>query len=116
MAEANLVDPAILVTAGDGLTFTLAAQGGIAPFAWIDHPSGTVGVFKEENTDLPLNGFFLFPGMERTGAYLSMENACQVGTDYSATVRFELNDALSSVSNPDPANFVVRSVWNNTHL
>ena len=32
------------------------------------------------------------------------------------TVRFELNAALSTVTEPDPADFVVRSVWNNTHV
>ncbi|KAI0701284.1 glycoside hydrolase [Cerioporus squamosus] len=97
LAEANLVDPAIQVTAGDDLTFTLSAQGGVAPFAWLDHPAGTVGFFQDKATGRPSNGFYLIPGMDRT-------------------VRFVFNLALSKVANPDPADFVVRSVWNNTHL
>ncbi len=66
LAEANLVDPAISVTARDDFTFTLSARGGVAPFTWIDHPSGTVGVFKDNTTGLPLNGFYLIPGQDRT--------------------------------------------------
>ena len=31
-------------------------------------------------------------------------------------VRFIMNPALSKVADPDPATFVVRSLWNNTHL
>ncbi|OSD01219.1 glycoside hydrolase family 2 protein [Trametes coccinea BRFM310] len=97
LASANLVDPAINVTAGSNLTFTLSAQGGVAPFTWLDHPAGTVGYFADNTTGLPLNGFFLVPGIDRT-------------------VRFIPNPLLSKVADPDPADFVVRSLWNNTHL
>ncbi|KAI0701287.1 glycoside hydrolase superfamily, partial [Cerioporus squamosus] len=97
LAQANLVDPAIQVTAGDDLTFTLSAQGGVAPFAWLDHPAGTVGFFQDKATGRPSSGFYLIPGLDRT-------------------LQFVLNPAVSKVANPDPADFVVRSVWNNTHL
>ncbi|KAI8981306.1 glycoside hydrolase [Trametes punicea] len=97
LASANLVDPAINVTTGPNLTFTLSAQGGVAPFTWLDHPSGTVGFFADNATGLPLNGFFLVPGNDRT-------------------VRFIPNPLLSKVADPDPEDFVVRSLWNNTHL
>ncbi|KAL6303534.1 glycoside hydrolase [Sparassis latifolia] len=97
LAYANLVDPEIAVTTGPGLTFTLSAKSGVAAYAWIDHPSGTVGYFVDPATDVPLNGFYLVPGIDRT-------------------VQFLLNPALSLITNPDPVDFVVRSVWNNTHL
>ncbi|KAI0354764.1 glycoside hydrolase [Trametes cingulata] len=97
LASTNLVDPAINVTAGPNLTFTLSAQGGVAPFTWLDHPAGTVGFFADNTTGLPLNGFFLVPGIDRT-------------------VQFIPNSQLSKVADPDPAEFVVRSLWNNTHL
>ncbi|KAI0778937.1 glycoside hydrolase [Trametes elegans] len=95
LASANLVDPAIQVTAGPNLTFTLSALGGVAPFAWLDHPAGTVGFFADNTTGQPLNGFFLVPGIDRT-------------------VRFVPNVELSQV--PEPGEFVVRSLWNNTNL
>ena len=66
LAEAHLVDPAIQVTPGDDLTFTLSAQGGVAAFAWLDHPAGTVGFFQDNNTGVPSNGFYLIPGIDRT--------------------------------------------------
>ncbi|KAI0673928.1 glycoside hydrolase [Trametes maxima] len=97
LATANLVDPAISVTSGPNLTFTLSAQGGVAPFTWLDHPAGTVGFFADNTTGLPLNGFFLVPGIDRT-------------------VQFVPNPLLSKISDPDPEKFVVRSLWNNTHL
>ncbi|TFK89847.1 glycoside hydrolase family 2 protein [Polyporus arcularius HHB13444] len=97
LAQANLVDPLINVTPGDDLTFTLSAQGGVAPFTWLDHPAGTVGFFQDKVTGRPANGFYLIPGIDRT-------------------LQFVLNPALSKVANPDPMDFVVRSVWNNTHL
>ncbi|KAI0652651.1 glycoside hydrolase [Trametes meyenii] len=97
LATANLVDPAINVATGPNLTFTLSVQGGVAPFTWLDHPAGTVGFFADNTTGLPLNGFFLVPGIVRT-------------------VQFILNPLLSKISDPDPAEFVVRSLWNNTHL
>ncbi|KAH9885437.1 glycoside hydrolase [Cubamyces lactineus] len=96
LSTANLVDPEIKVTSGPNLTFTLSAQGGVAPFAWLDHPAGTVGYFADAATGVPLNGFFLVPGIDRT-------------------VQFIPNTALSKV-HPDPAQFAVRSLWNNTHL
>ncbi|EJD02700.1 glycoside hydrolase [Fomitiporia mediterranea MF3/22] len=96
LANASLIDPQINVTRGPNLTFTLSAQGGVAPFTWLDHPSGTVGIFVDSTTGKPSNGFYLVPGNDRT-------------------VQFVLNDGLSKVSDPDPADFVVRSLWNNTH-
>jgi len=97
LAEAELVDPEISINRGDNYTFTLSAQGGVAPYAWLDHPSGTVGYFVDTATNNPSNGFYLVPGIDRT-------------------VQFLLNPALSQVTDPDPADFVVRSVWNNTHI
>ncbi|TBU26640.1 glycoside hydrolase [Dichomitus squalens] len=97
LASANLVDPAIELTSGDNLTFTLSAKGGVAAFAWLDHPSGTVGYFQDNSTGLPANGFYLVPGIDRI-------------------LKFIPNPSLSKVADPDPADFVVRSVWNNTHL
>ncbi|KAI0637555.1 glycoside hydrolase [Trametes polyzona] len=97
LANANLVDPRIQVTPGDNYTFTLSARGGLAPFTWMDHPSGTVGYFVDTVSDKPLNGFYLVPGTDRT-------------------VRFVQSATLSSVADPSPSDFVVRSLWNNTHL
>ncbi|KAH9858500.1 glycoside hydrolase family 2 protein [Lenzites betulinus] len=97
LANANLVDPEIMVTPGDDLTFTLSAQGGVAPFTWLDHPSDTVGYFVDAASNKALNGFYLVPGADRT-------------------VRFVQSAALSTLANPAPADFVVRSLWNNTHL
>ncbi|THH07222.1 hypothetical protein EW145_g3531 [Phellinidium pouzarii] len=97
LANVTLVDPAINVTRASNFTFTLSARGGVAPYTWLDHPSGTVGVFVDVSTGKPSNGLFLIPGMDRT-------------------VQFILNEELSKVSSPDPADFVVRSLWNNTHV
>ncbi|KAI0633508.1 glycoside hydrolase [Trametes polyzona] len=97
LGKANLVDPKIKVTSGDNLTFTLSAQGGVAPFTWLDHPAGTVGYFVDATSEKPLNGFYLVPGSDRT-------------------VRFVQSAALSTVTDPSPSDFVVRSLWNNTHL
>lgn len=69
LATANLVDPQINVTTGANLTFTLSARGGVAPFTWLDHPAGTVGFFADNETGLPSNGFFLVPGIDRTGKH-----------------------------------------------
>lgn len=33
-----------------------------------------------------------------------------------STVRFEMNPSLSRVKNPRPEDFIVRSLWNNTHI
>lgn len=67
LANANLIDPEIKIASEDGITFTLSAQGGVAPFTWLDHPSGTVGYFVDAKSDKPLNGFYLIPGADRTG-------------------------------------------------
>ncbi|KAF8729833.1 hypothetical protein AX14_005932 [Amanita brunnescens Koide BX004] len=97
LAQARLVDPKIQVTYGQGLTFRLSAKGGVAAWTWIDHPSGTVGIFVDSDSQKPLNGFFLIPGQDRT-------------------LTFILNPSLSKVHSPDPQDFVVRSLWNNTHI
>ncbi|KAH0589713.1 putative beta-mannosidase A [Termitomyces sp. J132] len=97
LANAHLLDPQISVTRGQDLTFTLSAKGGVGAWTWIDHPSGTIGIFVDKETGSPSNGFYLIPGIDRT-------------------LSFILNPALSKVKNPDPADFVVRSLWNNTHL
>ncbi|KAJ7176996.1 glycoside hydrolase family 2 protein [Mycena filopes] len=96
LAEASLVDPQTQVTATENLTFTLSALGGVAPWTWLDHPASTVGVFVDNTTGLPFNGFYLVPGINRT-------------------LQFQLNEKLSKNLNPDPADFVLRSLWNNTH-
>ena len=60
------------MTSGDNLTFTLSAQGGVAAYAWLDHPAGTVGYFQDSATGLPSNGFFLIPGIDRTREHYSI--------------------------------------------
>ncbi|XP_006457264.1 hypothetical protein AGABI2DRAFT_188899 [Agaricus bisporus var. bisporus H97] len=97
LANVALVDPQISITTSPNLTFTLSAQGGVGVWTWMDHPSDTVGVFVDTETGTPLNGFFLVPGIDRH-------------------VQFEMNDALSRVKDPKPEDFVVRSLWNNTHI
>ncbi|KAJ7901256.1 glycoside hydrolase family 2 protein [Mycena leptocephala] len=96
LANATLVDPRIHVTSTRDLMFTLSAKGGVAPWTWLDHPAGTVGVFVHAESGLPSNGFYLVPGIDRT-------------------VKFILNEGLSKNTRPDPAQFVVRSLWNNNH-
>ena len=71
LSNASLVDPMINVTRSGNLTFTLSAQGGVAPFTWLDHPSGTVGVFVDYATGKPSNGFYLVPGQDRKGKLLT---------------------------------------------
>ncbi|KAI0047743.1 glycoside hydrolase family 2 protein [Auriscalpium vulgare] len=97
LATAPLMDPLIQLTHQGDLTFTLSAKGGVAPWTWIDHPGGTIGLFVDNVSGLPLNGFYLVPGADRT-------------------VVFKLNAALSSNKTPAPTDFVVRSLWNNTHI
>ncbi|KAG1889956.1 glycoside hydrolase family 2 protein [Suillus subluteus] len=97
LAYSNLVDPQIAVIAGDNYTFTLSAKGGVGAWTWLDHPSGTVGYFLDPTTGLPSNGYYLIPGIDRTVQFIS---------------RLE----LATVQSPDPADFVVRSLWNNTHI
>ena len=65
-----------MVTPGDNLTFTLSAQGGVAAYAWLDHPAGTVGYFQDSATGLPSNGFFLIPGIDRTRELRSILSLC----------------------------------------
>jgi len=97
LAYANLVDPEIVVSAGDNYTLTLSAQGDIGAWTWLDHQYRTVGYLVDTTTGNPSNGFYLVPGIDRT-------------------VQFIRNAKLSSVENPDPSDFVVRSLWNNTHV
>ncbi|KAJ7739497.1 glycoside hydrolase family 2 protein [Mycena olivaceomarginata] len=59
LADASLVDPKIQISSTADLT-------GVAPWTWLDHPAGTVGVFVDKTTGLPSNGFYLVPGMDRT--------------------------------------------------
>ncbi|KAK7043101.1 hypothetical protein VNI00_008455 [Paramarasmius palmivorus] len=96
LANATLQDPKIAVTRNADLTFTLSAKGGVAPWTWIEHPFGTVGTFVDSTTGVLSNGFYLVPGVDRT-------------------LKFVLNPSVSQVLDPDPAEFVVRSLWNNTH-
>lgn len=67
LANASLVDPQIKVTRGKDLTFTLSAKGGVGAWSWLDHPAGTVGYFVDSEKNVPSNGFFLIPGIDRTG-------------------------------------------------
>ncbi|TFK44105.1 glycoside hydrolase [Crucibulum laeve] len=97
LADAHLVDPKISVIRHPDLSFTLSAKGGVAPWTWIDHPAGTVGIFVDSKTGLPSNGFYLLPGVDRT-------------------LTFQLNPAISRVAKPSPSDFVVRSIWNNTNV
>ncbi|KAG1829652.1 glycoside hydrolase family 2 protein [Suillus variegatus] len=97
LAYSNLVDPQIAVIAGENYTFTLSAKGGVGAWMWLDHPSGTVGYFLDPMTGLPSNGYYLIPGIDRT-------------------VQFISSVELATVQSPDPAHFVVRSLWNNTHI
>ncbi|KAJ7662697.1 glycoside hydrolase family 2 protein [Mycena polygramma] len=96
LADASLVDPKVQISSTEDLTLTLSAKGGVAPWTWLDHPAGTVGVFLDAATGLPSNGFFLVPGIDRT-------------------LKFVLNEKLSTNTAPDPAHFVLRTLWNNTH-
>jgi beta-mannosidase len=114
LAYSNLVDPQITVTAGDNYTFTLSAKGGVGAWTWLDHPSGTVGYFLDPTTGLPSNGYHLIPGIDRTG-----KPDCPISLSHhsqSATVQFISSIELATVQSPDPADFVVRSLWNNTHI
>ncbi|KAH9918451.1 uncharacterized protein B0H18DRAFT_668451 [Fomitopsis serialis] len=44
----------VTITLGANYTFTLSPQSGVAPYAWVDHPSGTVGYFIDTTTGAPL--------------------------------------------------------------
>ncbi|KAL0955665.1 hypothetical protein HGRIS_001892 [Hohenbuehelia grisea] len=91
LAEASLVDPKITLTQGEGSTLTLSAAGGVAPWTWLDHPAGSLGYFVNNATDIPTNGFYLVPGIPRT-------------------LRF-----VRAATSASDGEFVVRSLWNNTH-
>jgi hypothetical protein len=54
------------VTRSTDLTFTLSAKGRVAPRTWMDHPAKTIGVFIDNVTGVPSNGFYLVPGIPRT--------------------------------------------------
>jgi len=97
LANAHLFDPKISITGSQDLTFVLSAKGGVAPWTWMDHPAEIIGVFVDKETGVPSNGFYLISGIDRTLSFL-------------------LNPALSRVAAPDPADFVVRSLWNNAHI
>jgi beta-mannosidase len=104
------------VTRNDDLTFVLSAAGGVAPWTWIDHPAGTIGYFVDNTTQLPLNGFYLVPGQDRTGMFASVSVTIVSRYLWSwFTVKFIMNKDLSKTATPNPADFVVRSLWNNTH-
>lgn len=73
LALADLVDPQISMTHSENYTFTLSSKGGVAPYTWVDHPSGTVGYFVDAATSAPFNGFYLVPGIDRTCECLQYE-------------------------------------------
>lgn len=62
-------------------TFTLSSKGGVAPYTWVDYPSGTVGYFVDPATSVPLNGFYLIPGIDRTCEYLQFELTISIHVD-----------------------------------
>ena len=107
------MDPKIHVTAHANLTFTLSAKGGVGAWAWLDHPARTVGYFFDTSSNVPSNGFYLVPGQDRTREYIPC--AFRLGL-INLLVGFFLSSELSRNQHPDPADFVVRSVWNNTHI
>ncbi|KAI5889009.1 glycoside hydrolase family 2 protein [Schizophyllum commune H4-8] len=96
LANANLVDPEVQLTHEGDLVFKLSAKGGVAPWTWLEHPAGSIGYFADNATGRPSNGFYLVPEIDRT-------------------LRFVLNADLSHDSQPSADDFVVRSLWNNTH-
>lgn len=117
LADVNLVDPKIALTHTGGLSFKLSAKSGVGAWTWLDHPAGTVGYFADTHANVPLNGFYLVPGRDSTGAYfLHWHNSRWTLIQMHDVVKFVLNQDLSSVKNPAPADFVVRSLWNNTHV
>ncbi|KAJ3809985.1 glycoside hydrolase family 2 protein [Lentinula aff. lateritia] len=97
LGNVTLVDPEITVNTGYSYEFVLEAKGGVAPWTWIEHPAGTVGMFIDAYTGSPSNAFYLIPGIQKI-------------------VRFIPNTALSTVQDPRPIDFVVRSLFNNTIL
>ncbi|KZV60846.1 glycoside hydrolase family 2 protein [Peniophora sp. CONT] len=99
LANASFVDPQLqLIPSPDGnLTFTVSAQGGVAAWAWLEHPANTVGVFVDSASGVPSNAFFAVPGIDRQ-------------------VTFLMNEALSKNTSPALEGFVIRSMWNNTYI
>ncbi|TFK44116.1 glycoside hydrolase family 2 protein [Crucibulum laeve] len=83
LVHANHVDPKIDISFTDGFTFTLSAKSGVAPWTWIDHPSGTIGVFVDSNGK-PSNGFFLVPGTDRIAPVVEM-SSCAYPTNPHST-------------------------------
>ena len=69
LADASLVDPQLRLSPGPdgGLSFIVSAQGGVAAWAWLEHPANTVGVFVDTKTSAPSNAFYVVPGMDRQG-------------------------------------------------
>jgi beta-mannosidase len=116
LANVNLVDPQISITPSANFTFTLSAKGGVGVWTWMDHPAGTVGIFVDTKSGMPSNGFFLIPGMDRTGTHTHPCDTRSSMTVNLFLVQFEMNPALSRVKDPKPEDFVVRSLWNNTHI
>ena len=110
------MDPKIEVRSGKDLTFTLSAKGGVGVYTWMDHPAGTVGYFQDTSTGLPANGFYLIPGIDRACESLGPCVVLNVSVSDAFVVKFVPNPSLSKVADPNPADFVVRSAWNNTHL
>lgn len=97
LANAAIVDPKISMYVADDLQITLSAQGGVAPWTWIDHPLGTVGVFVDAFTGKPTNGFYLIPGVDRTLKFIIHEPPL-----------------AHDKRNFSTTDFVIRSIWNNT--
>ncbi|KAF7377200.1 Glycoside hydrolase family 2 protein [Mycena sanguinolenta] len=95
LADVPLVDPQIEINSTPDLTFTLSAKGGVAPWTWLDHPAGTIGMFVDNTTGLPSNGFYLVPGIDRT-------------------LKFLLNEQLSTNTNPNPLDFVFYDLFGTT--
>ncbi|KAL1712027.1 glycoside hydrolase family 2 protein [Schizophyllum commune] len=98
LAHANLVDPEVQLPHEGDLVFTLNAKGSVAPWTWLEYPAGSIGYFADNTTGWPSNGFYLVPEIDRT-------------------LKFVLNADLSQNSQPTRSadDFVVRSLWNNTH-
>lgn len=63
LAEADLVDPGLVLTYDDATErFTVEATAGIAVWTWLDYPAGPVLWFED-------NGFLLLPGRKREVGY-----------------------------------------------
>ena len=75
LANASLTDPQLqLSPSTDGnLSFTVSAQGGVAAWAWLEHPANTIGVFVDPN-GVPSNAFYVVPGIDRQGTVALMKS------------------------------------------